>query len=242
MKMNNNITIHQSDERTFFLEKLLAKTDISFLVPTHVFAPNIKITSTTLEDVKDGEQIVCGRIDSDTLQLATERNIKVHSMLTNEKFQAYNSRLTAEGALSVIANHSLKSVSECYYLILGFGRTGAACARLLNLTGAKLDIATNSSLRPAHAFATTIVSLNELDFTPYDVVINTVPKPIVSDKDAMSLQQGAIYVDLASSPAINLEYARYLGVDADIYPALPAKVSPISAAKAMLEYIKEISV
>ncbi len=163
-------------------------------------------------------------------------------MMENEKFQAVNSRLTAEGALNVIGSRSLKSISECQYLVLGFGRTGAACAKLLCLLDTTLDIATNSSLRPAHAFARHVVSLGNFDFSLYDVVINTVPKPIVSDMDAMTFKQGAIYVDLASSPALNLEYARYLGVDADIYPALPARISPLSAANAMLEYIKEISV
>ncbi len=241
MKTTTNITVHKSDERTFFLQKLLDESNLSFSTKTHVFAPNIKITPTTLDSVQNGENIVCGRIDEDTRLLCSQRDVGVFCMIENEKFQAYNSRLTAEGALNVIANHSLKSVSECAYLILGFGRTGAACARLLNLIGATLDIATNSSLRPAHAFARAIVGLNSFDFSPYDVVINTVPKPIITDLDAMTFKQGAIYVDLASTPALNLEYARYLGVDADIYPALPAKISPISAATAMLEYIKEIS-
>ena len=33
---------------------------------------------------------------------------------------------------------------------------------------------------------------------------------------------------------------KYLGIDADIYPALPAKTCPYSAAKAMYDFISEV--
>ena len=104
----------------------------------------------------------------------------------------------------------------------------------------KFDIATTSSARPAHAFAKRILPMKNFDFAPYDIVINTVPSPIVSDKQLMSMQSSCVYIDLASQCAINLEYAKYLGIDADIYPALPAKTCPYSAAKAMYDFISEV--
>lgn len=82
--------------------------------------------------------------------------------------------------------------------------------------------------------------MSNFDFSKYDIVINTVPAPIVNDKELMSMKDDCVYIDLASKPAINLDYAKYLGIDADIYPALPAKICPISAAKAMLDYIMEV--
>ena len=82
--------------------------------------------------------------------------------------------------------------------------------------------------------------MSGFDFSPYDIVINTVPLAVVNDSDLMSMSKDTVYIDLASKPAINLEYAKYLGIDADIYPALPAKTCPYSAAKAMQEYISEV--
>ena len=160
--------------------------------------------------------------------------------MQDEKFQAVNSRLTAEGALMVMIEHSVKSIIDCNVLVLGFGRMGAAVAKLLGKLDISLDVATTSSLRPAYAFANNVLPMRDFDFAPYDIVINTVPLAVVNDADLTSMKKDAVYIDLASKPAVNLEYARYLGVDADIYPALPAKTCPYSAAKAMQEYISEV--
>lgn len=235
---NKNLTIHQTDERMYFLQKLLNETHFS--APTHVFAPNVNVDESTLNKIEDGANVVCGKYSEQISLLAKERNITLYNIMKNEKFQAINSRLTAEGALDIILQHSVKSIKDCRILILGFGRTGAAMAKLLCDLGVELDIATTSSLRPAYAFSERVITMSNFDFAKYDIVINSVPYPIITDKDAMTFKSGAIYIDLASKPAINLEYAKYLGIDADIYPALPAKVCPLSAAMAMQEYISEV--
>ena len=234
----NNLTVHQSDERMFFLERLLMKTQ--FERPTHVFAPNVCVDVNTLADIEDGARIVLGKCTDEARALADSRDIKLYNIMQDEKFQAVNSRLTAEGALMVMIEHSVKSIFDCNVLVLGFGRMGAAVAKLLGKLDISLDIATTSSLRPAYAFANNVLPMRDFDFSPYDIVINTVPLAVVNDADLTSMRKDAVYIDLASKPAVNLEYAKYLGVDADIYPALPAKTCPYSAAKAMQEYISEV--
>lgn len=231
------LTIHQTDERMFHLAKMLDKKDFSH--PTHIFAPNVLIQPHTLECVPDGGQVFCGRFESDASALANSRDITLSSYQTSEKFQAINSRLTAEGALMVMIERSYKSINDCNVLIMGFGRTGSAMARLLNKLDIAIDIATTSSLRPAHAFANNILPMRDFDFSPYDIVINTVPAPIVKDSWLMTMRKNTVYIDLASKPAINIDYAKYLGIDADLYPALPAKTCPYSAAEAMYKFIME---
>ncbi len=236
--MKNNLTIHQTDERMHHLNDILK--GISFPQITHVYAPNVLIEAHTLSHVEDGSILFCGRLDGEARALANSRDITLYSFLDNEKFQAINSRLTAEGALMILLEHTIKGLDDLNTLILGFGRTGAALARVLSKLDVTFDICSNSSIRPAHAFARHILPLKEFDFTPYDVIINTVPSPLVSDKEVMTIKKGALYIDLASHSAINLDYARYLGVNADVYPALPAKCSPYSAAKAMADVILEV--
>lgn len=234
----NNLTVHQSDERMFFLSRLLHKT--RFDTPTHVFAPNINVDVNTLSDVEDGAHIVLGKCTDEARALAQSRDITLYNIMQDEKFQSVNSRLTAEGALMVMIEHSVKSIFDCKVLVMGFGRMGAAVAKLLDRLDISFDIATTSSLRPAYAFAKNVVPMSGFDFSPYDVVINTVPLAVVKDSELMTMSKETVYIDLASKAAINLEYAKYLGIDADIYPALPAKTCPYSAAKAMQEYISEV--
>ncbi len=239
--MDRNFAIvHETDERTFYLKSMLK--DVQFATPTHIFAPNVLIEAKTLSAVEDGATIYCGRILDEAKMLANSRDITIFSYNDSERFQAINSRLTAEGALATIIDRSKKSIADCYVLVMGFGRTGAAMAKILGKLDVAFDIVSTSSVRPAHAFAKRVLCAHDFDFAPYDVVVNTIPSPIVSDKSLMSMKNDCVYIDLASKSAINLDYAKYLGIDADIYPALPAKTCPMSAAKAMFDYIMEVKV
>ena len=229
--------VHETDERMFYLKSMLDGE--RFSTPTHVFAPNVLVEAKTLSDVEDGATVYLSRCLDEAKMLANSRDITIFSFSSDERFQAINSRLTAEGALAILIDHSKKSVADCRVLVIGFGRTGAAVTKILCKLDVAVDVATSSSIRPAHAFAKRIIPMRDFDFSPYDAVINTAPSPLVSDKELMSMAKDCVYIDLASVAAINLEYARYLGIDAQIYPALPAKTCPVSAAKAMYDYIKE---
>jgi dipicolinate synthase subunit A len=90
------------------------------------------------------------------------------------------------------------------------------------------------------AFADNVIKAKDFDFAPYDVVINTAPQQIIDDKEVLTMSPNAIYIDLASKPALSLNFAKYLGIDAEIYPALPAKTAPISAGEAIAEYVRRV--
>ncbi len=232
------VIVHETDERMYHLKSMLK--GVRYSRPAHVYAPNIVVDAKALGAVEDGAYVFCGRIGVETEALANSRDITLDVYSRDEKFQAINSRLTAEGALKIVLEKTTKGIFDMQVLVIGFGRTGAAVSRILKDVGAKIDIASNSSTRQAYALAERVIPAQNFDLSPYDVVINTVPQPIIPDKDAMTIREGTLYIDLASTPAINLEYARYLGADASMYPALPAKTSPYSAGKAIFDYISEV--
>ena len=234
-----NFVVYETDERMFFLKKLL--TGLRPLVETHIFAPNLVLSAERLKDVGDGETLVCGRLDEGAEKLAECKNLRVCRILGDEKFQASNARLTAEGALALILDHSMLSLDDMRVLVLGFGRTGAAVVRLMDKLGVSVDIATTASPRPAGAFAHRVTTASSADLSLYDVIVNTVPDKVISDDRALAMRHDAVYIDLASKPGLNLAMLKNLGLDAEIYPAVPAKCSPESAAAAMKEYILEVT-
>jgi dipicolinate synthase subunit A len=149
--------------------------------------------------------------------------------------------LTAEGTLNLILSHSFISLDRLKVLVIGFGRTGAATVSLLKDVGVlSITVATTASSRPALAFCNNVIPATDFNFAPYDVVINTVPQQIIDDKEILTFSPSAVYIDLASKPALSLNFAKYLGLDADIYPALPAKTATISAAEAIADYVKGV--
>ncbi|MEG2450546.1 MAG: hypothetical protein RSB09_02305 [Clostridia bacterium] len=231
-----NFVVHETDERMFYLKDMLG--GVTTKTTTHIFAPNVLLTAKLLADTLEDSIVIGGRADNEAKALFNSLDITYFNMLENEEFQAANARMTAEGALATLIDHSALSLADMSVLIIGFGRTGAAMARILCEVGIRsIDIATTASARPAHALANRVIPAENFDFSPYDAIINTAPVAIIADHEALTIKQSAVYIDLASVPAINLEYARYLGLDADIYPVIPARTSPLSAAKAIKNYI-----
>ena len=231
--------VYETDERMFFLKKQLS--GLRPVTDTHIYAPNILLTAERLDRTAEGDVLVCGRTDAGAEELAACKKLKVHRILADEKFQAANARLTAEGALGIAIEHSMLSLTDMSVLVLGFGRTGAAVCRLFDKVGAAVDVATTASPRPAGAFARRVTSASSADLSVYDVIVNTIPVKTISDDRAMTMRHDAMYIDLASTPGVNLTMLKNLGLDAEIYPALPAKCSPESAAAAMKEYILEVT-
>ena len=230
--------IHQTDARMFFLRQEL---DFSPQRDTHIFAPNILIGAKDLDHLKGGEVVIGGRADNEAIALFNSLDVRYFNMLEDELFQARNARLTAEGTLDIILSHSFSSLDRISVLVIGFGRTGSAVVRLLNDVGVgKLTVATTASVRPALAFADNVIKSKDFDFAPYDAVINTAPQQIIDDKEVLTFSSNAVYIDLASKPALSLNFAKYLGIDAEIYPALPAKTAPISAGEAIADYVKRV--
>ena len=97
--------VYETDERMFFLKKQLE--GLRPLVNTHIFAPNLVLSAERLDNVREGETLVCGKLDEGAETLAQCKKLRVCRMLADEKFQAANARLTAEGALGIIIGHSM---------------------------------------------------------------------------------------------------------------------------------------
>ena len=94
-----------------------------------IYAPNVAVGMDGLDKIGNDGAIVLGKISPEAERDASRRNIEIFNMLKNEKFQAVNSRLTAEGALMLALEKLGKSVQDSRLLVMGFGRTGAAVSR-----------------------------------------------------------------------------------------------------------------
>ena len=68
----------------------------------------------------------------------------------------------------------------------------------------------------------------------YDLVVNTVPARVLSEKELRDLKPGCLVIDLASKPGgVDFEAATRLGVRAIWALSLPGKVAPVSAGRAI---------
>ncbi len=231
----SQIFVDLSDERMNYLKTMLDGIDTPQQI--YVFAPNTKLNSELTENLVADSIVVGGKIDLNALSGFKAKNIVFYNILDDERFQALNARLTAEGALAVILTKSPLGLKDTNSLIIGFGRIGAALASCFQGLKMNFDIATTNSIRPAFAFANNVIQSKNFDFSAYDIIINTAPAELISEKEIRTTKKSALYIDLATMPAVDLNLTKYLGLDADVYPALPAKYSPHSAAIAMKEFL-----
>ena len=68
----------------------------------------------------------------------------------------------------------------------------------------------------------------------YDLVVNTIPAPVLTRRELEDLKPDCLILDLASKPGgVDWEAAQDLGVRAIPALGLPGKMTPVSAAAAI---------
>ncbi|MCL2253862.1 MAG: hypothetical protein FWC09_05395 [Lachnospiraceae bacterium] len=162
-----------------------------------------------------------GKLRPDIEKLCREYNVKVLNYMACEDYLLRNAELSAEGLLAIIISNTAFTLDEANILILGLGRTGKALEKVLekislSITG--YDILPDSI--PAAA--------------SYDIVINTIPAPILTGKYLKEFRHDCAFFDIASVPGgFDLKAVEEMGLSLINCPGIPGKYSPLSAGFAI---------
>ena len=120
-------------------------------------------------------------------------------------------------------------------LVIGYGRIGRVTAQRLAALGTHVSVAARSHEQLAWAgvwgYQTEHISRLTPWLCSYDLVINTVPAPVLGRTELAALKPGVVVIDLASKPGgVEFEAAAELGVKTIWALSLPGKTAPRSAA------------
>ena len=129
---------------------------------------------------------------------------------------------------------------EVQYWLWNSGRIGKIIAKMLDGIGARVycEARKNSDLAWIKAYGYTPVHLNNVKdiFPKFDLIINTIPKVILTEEKLSLIKKECLLIDIASSPGgVDREAAKRLGVKNIWALSLPGKVAPHTSA----EFIKE---
>ncbi len=166
----------------------------------------------------------------------------------NEAFLIKNSRLTAQGVLRIITENTKKDFINQRVAVLGFGRCGKAVCKLLKNCG--FNVTSFSRRYESRALAENegllSADLNEIDDSIYgfDIIVNTVPFNILSEKCLHLLTQENLYIEIASKPyGFDISKSDIFNFKYVLGESLPGRFTPISAginiADTVLEILKE---
>lgn len=184
--------------------------------------------------------LIAGSITPEIYDLANDEYIEIIDLMKREELAVLNTISTAEGAIEIAISHTNKIIHGSKVLILGFGRIGKVLAMKLEGLSAEVTCAARKDEDFAwiKAYGHKEININTIgeNLSEYDVIINTVPHLILTEKRLQYVKQDCLLIDLASNPGgIDKKAVKERNLKMIWALALPGKVAPISTA----EFIKE---
>lgn len=151
-----------------------------------------------------------------------------------------NAVAAAEGILAEAIAGMKKNLCGSRCLVYGYGRCGSAVAERLLALKAEVAVTEKVSARRKLAEAAGF-SLN-LDGNPADceLIINTVPEPVLDAGMLEKCREDVLILDLASKPGgVDFAFCQERGIRAKLCPGLPARYAPKTSAEILAEVIEK---
>ncbi len=210
-----------------------------------VFAPEAE-DKVRLVDIISGVgagTVLLGANLADTfVSAASLRGIDALDYFSRDDVAKANAVPTAEGALMLAMQNSVRTVAESNCLVIGCGRCGRALAKLLR--GCDADVTVSARRSKDHLWSIThgchAVQTADIaeEIGRFDYIFNTVPVRVVEVGVLSEMRKDALLIELASGAAgVDMTAASQLGRQAIFAPALPGKCAPLTAAQILYRSI-----
>lgn len=188
--------------------------DCELIITSIPFSSNKQDVNTPFSDMKlkietlfnslQGKKIISGNIDETIGKIAKEKNIEIIDLFKREELTILNTISTAEGAIQIAMEETIKTIHGSNILVMGFGRVGKMVSKMFWNIGANVycEARKTEDLAWIKAYGYKAVSLRNLDkyLNKFDVIINTIPAKILDEDRLKLLKQDCLIIDLASAP------------------------------------------
>ena len=143
------------------------------------------------------------------------------------------------------------AIENSEILILGYGNCGTNIGKKLNALGGKVTFYDHTEIHligaRANGFKT--VQLEDFDthLNKFDIIINTVPQPILSDKHYSLLSKNTVLFDVSSQPfGFNKDLTCKNHLSLITCPGIPGATAPKNAgeliAKSIISYLERTEI
>lgn len=157
---------------------------------------------------------------------------------SDEDFVSINTIATCEGALSIIISNTDKTIRCSKVLLTGWGKISKCLFQMLRKLNANVTVAARNPLAIGEVCALGSEGVYFRDIykaiDASDVIVNTVPHPVIDTGEITGDVTGKLFLELASPPyGFDSEEMAALGAKSIIAPSLPTKYAPESSGKAL---------
>lgn len=190
------------------------------------------------------QHLFAGAIPKGIISKLSATNILCHDYMEDEQLAIFNSIATSEGLICEIISSYPSNLTNTKVLILGYGKCAKTLAHHLNGLGCSITICARNeaALTQAATFSYSTLLLSDLKKYAFrfPIIINTIPKQILTKEILLTLSKENSIYDIASYPGgTDFISAKDLKIPATLHLGLPGKYSPKSSATALFQYIQK---
>ncbi len=213
--------------------------NVNTVITAIPFSKDGKYVSTPFSDLKieikdfflraKNKKIILGGINNELRSIINiENKLEIIDIFENEPITIMNSIPTAEGAIQIAMEQSIKTIHSSNVLILGFGRIGKILAKMIKGIGAQVycEARKDADIAWIQAYDYRTIRLDDIDnyLGKFDFIFNTIPYLILDKQKLEKLKKDCVIIDLASYPGgIDFEEANKLKIKTIWALGLPRK-------------------
>ena len=187
--------------------------------------------------------LVCGgKLSTTVREAAQKNNLRLHDYMTMPQFVVGNAAVTAEGAVSLLADNIDSTIFDTKVLVVGYGRIGRLLAHKLRGLDAKTFVMSKNSESRALAEGMGLHAVSPSDsgvYSAFDAVINTAPAQVIPSLEGF--KKSCLLLELASAPGgFDRNELERSGLRCINAAGLPGRYAPKSAARLIFEAVQGI--
>ncbi|SET40055.1 dipicolinate synthase subunit A [Salinibacillus kushneri] len=204
-----------------------------------------RLTKEWLDQLSPSSRVFTGITNPYLTNLCEEKNLTLIPLFNRDDVAIYNSIPTVEGLLMLAIQYTDFTIHGSTVAVLGFGRVGITIARTFQALGARVKVGARSQKDLARIYEMGFESFEMKNVSESvddcDILLNTIPAPVVNVKVIQNLPLTSIILDVASKPGgTDFRYAKRRGVKAILTPSLPSIVAPKTAGDILASVITQI--
>ena len=171
-------------------------------------------------------------------QKTAESGKSLVDLAEEENYTQTIAHITAEATLMLLFSHTQTTVDRLHIGILGYGRIGRSLAQKCLALGGKVTIFARGEEKPRQALRDGVTQVEGFPLSadalaPLSLLINTIPTPLLSPKEAEHLPKTAKLLELATGVQLPQNTCRPLILG----HGLPGKLLPKATGEALATLI-----
>lgn len=192
-----------------------------------------------LDHAEKGAHVLAGAVTPPLEEECRLRGLTLTDYYRDEVLTLKNAALTAEAAVGLLALNTERSLFGSSAVVTGGGRIALLTAGLLRSFGASVTVCARNEIQRARAAAqllsaADITELKRLSERA-DIIVNTVPVPLFDTESLRYMNEGAVFMELASLPPLPKSVTEDIPVTYIHAGGLPGRYSPQAAGEAIAD-------